>query len=116
MDNRQFRNYALFSGVVALGTYLIIRQFVNWHPYFLLLIALSTATFLLYGFDKEDAEKAGMEGRQAQERVPKKLLHLLALLGGFVGGWLGMIVFKHKFRRADFLAILSIRAHSFMSL
>jgi uncharacterized membrane protein YsdA (DUF1294 family) len=29
-------------------------------------------------------------------RVPELILHLLALVGGFAGGWLGMAVFRHK--------------------
>jgi uncharacterized membrane protein YsdA (DUF1294 family) len=39
-------------------------------------------------------------------RVPKLVLHGLALLGGFVGGWAGMALFHHKVMQADFWIVL----------
>jgi uncharacterized membrane protein YsdA (DUF1294 family) len=38
-------------------------------------------------------------------RAPEKLLHLLALLGGFPGGWAGMLLFRHKINRREHRAI-----------
>jgi len=67
---------------------------VNW------VAASSITTFLLYGYDKFQAMRHGL-------RVPELVLHAMALLGGFLGGWLGMFVFRHKVRKPAFWAVLA---------
>jgi uncharacterized membrane protein YsdA (DUF1294 family) len=67
--------------------------------YWLWLVALSLLTFGWYGFDKRQAQRDGL-------RVPELLLHLLALAGGFAGGWLGRGLFHHKTRKSNFTAVL----------
>ena len=67
--------------------------------YTLLLTGTGIVTFLLYGFDKMQAKRNG-------GRVPEIILHLLVLAGGFIGGWLGRFVFRHKTRKPVFLVIL----------
>ena len=60
---------------------------------------MSVSTFALYGFDKRRAiSRSG--------RVPESVLHGLALLGGFPGGWVGRAVFRHKTRHLSFLVVL----------
>ena len=49
----------------------------------------SGVTFLAFGFDKW---RAGRTGR----RIPELTLVVLSALGGWPGGWLGMILFRHK--------------------
>jgi len=51
--------------------------------------AFSTVTFLIFGFDKWRASQSG-------GRVPESFLTMLGALGGWPGGLLGMIVFRHK--------------------
>ena len=53
------------------------------------LIVASTVTFLVFGFDKW---RAG----GSRSRVPEFTLVSLAALGGWPGGLLGMILFRHK--------------------
>ncbi len=53
------------------------------------LALMSVALFAVMGADKRRA-KAGVW------RVPEKMLFLLALLGGAIGGTIGMRVFRHK--------------------
>jgi uncharacterized membrane protein YsdA (DUF1294 family) len=53
------------------------------------------ACFLAFGCDKWKASC----GRQ---RVPEFSLLLLALLGGWPGGWVGMKVFRHKTAKRSF--------------
>ena len=101
----QLRIYGLIALVVTAISYLVLWQLFNWGWYQMAIIALSTATFVLYGLDKFDATR---HGDQAQHRVPKNLLHLLALLGGFPGGWLGMFLFWHKIRQLAFWAVLTV--------
>ena len=55
------------------------------------LLLLNVLAFCVYGFDKWSA-------RRERRRVPEKTLFALALLGGSVGAFLGMRVFRHKTR------------------
>ena len=84
--------YALFGfiSIVVVGfLYPNLYSRTDWNPYVVWLAAVSANTFLLYGLDKLLSKVDG-------PRTPEALLHLLALLGGFPGGWLGMFVFRHK--------------------
>jgi uncharacterized membrane protein YsdA (DUF1294 family) len=71
------------------------------HFYLIWLAAASGITFVLYGLDKA-LSKAG--GR----RVPEIALHMLALAGGFIGGWAGRSLFHHKTKKGIFAFILVI--------
>ena len=55
----------------------------------LYLFALNVVTFVLYGIDKYKA-------RRSRWRIPEAVLLGLAVVGGSVGAWLGMIVWHHK--------------------
>ena len=95
---RTFTYVALATvALVALG--LIFLTSLNW--YIIWLLAWSAATFMLYGYDKQQAQRGG-------GRVPENVLHGMALLGGAAGGWAGMFGFRHKTRKQSFLIILII--------
>ena len=53
------------------------------------LIAVNVCTFVFYGYDKQAA-------RRGRLRVPERLLHLLAVLGGTPAAWLAQRTFRHK--------------------
>ena len=53
------------------------------------LLALNLLTFIIYGIDKFKAKKA-------KWRIPESTLLLLALIGGSIGAWLGIKVWRHK--------------------
>jgi len=74
--------------------------------YFAYMAGLNIVTFGYYGYDKSQAKKDGW-------RVPEKILHYLAVIGGAPGGILGMFVFNHKTSKQSFLLILglSLMAH-----
>ena len=52
-------------------------------------------TFLTYGYDKLQAIRGG-------RRVPERTLLMLALIGGALGGWAGMLIWRHKTNHASF--------------
>jgi uncharacterized membrane protein YsdA (DUF1294 family) len=56
---------------------------------------LTVVAFLAFGYDKW---RAGKEG----ERVSEARLLWLSALGGWLGGLLGMIVFRHKTAKWSF--------------
>ncbi len=53
------------------------------------LVGINLTALGYYGFDK-------VRARRASQRVPEAALHLLALLGGSVGAYAGMQLFRHK--------------------
>lgn len=101
----QFRNYGILSIILVFAAYYVIIALTGFGRYFTGNLALSVALFVLYGLDKLEAKR---HGRQAQQRVPENLLHLLALLGGYLGGWAGMFLFRHKIRKPIFPIVLVV--------
>jgi len=73
------------------------------------LLLLSLITFMMYHADKRKAKKG-------KWRVPEKVLLLSSFLGGAYGGYLAMILFRHKTTREHwyftFINILSIIIHT----
>jgi len=95
------KTFSLVGIVLVAIVGAIIYFFTSWSFYWIWLISLSIITFLLYGYDKAQAKIGGT-------RVPEVVLHGLALLGGFVGGWLGRFAFHHKTRKRSFTIVLTI--------
>lgn len=59
------------------------------------IIAVSVASFITYGYDKSIA------GRGVT-RVPEAVLHLLTALGGTIGSFAAMQIFRHKTQKKSF--------------
>ena len=60
------------------------------------LVLTSLATFILFGYDKFRA------GRSGTGRVSEFHLVLLGALGGWLGGLLAMLLFRHKTAKLSF--------------
>ena len=92
--------YTSFFGILALVLVLVLYLplYVSGQMplYFAWLAGVSLTAFVFYGLDK------GLSRIQRfAVRVPELILNLLALAGGFIGAWLGMVIWHHKtnFRR-----------------
>ena len=59
------------------------------------LVIININTFFLYGIDKWKAQRS-------RWRVPESVLLGMAAIGGSVGAWLGMQVWRHKTQHAKF--------------
>ena len=59
------------------------------------LLIINLVAFVCYGVDK-------LKAKRNAPRVSERTLLLLALLGGSVGAWLGMQVWRHKTKHAMF--------------
>ena len=68
-------------------------------PYLLIiscyLIAINIITFFVYGIDKQKAKKG-------QWRISEFTLLTLAAIGGSIGAWIGMQVWRHKTQHLKF--------------
>ncbi len=62
---------------------------------FAYLIAINLSTMLFYGYDKLKAGKDGW-------RVPERVLHMLALLGGSPTAFVSQKLFRHKTIKGSF--------------
>ena len=81
--------YALLGLGASLVLLLLLEVTTSWWWYWNWLLATSVVTFVMYGFDKTQAKREG-------GRIPNAILHMMALIGGFVGALFGRIVFNHK--------------------
>src|SRR5258708_31110140 len=80
---------AVVTGVVGL-LFLGFRLPFTWYHFLAAwLTAVNLTTFAYYGYDKARA-------RSRNSRIPEFVLHGLVLLGGTLGAYLGMVLFRHK--------------------
>ena len=83
-----------------------ILDFLTANPilgYPILVLVMSVAAFLMYGWDKRQAKTDGW-------RVPEKRLHVLSLLGGWPGAMLGQNYFRHKTQKTEFKVLTWLAA------
>lgn len=59
---------------------------------------LGFITFIMYGIDKAKA-------KAHKWRIPERVLLGMSMIGGIVGGWLGMYVFRHKTKHLKFYVV-----------
>lgn len=73
------------------------KTLVKVMKYFLFyLLIINIITFLIYGMDKYKAKKHIW-------RISEKVLIGLATIGGFIGAFAGMQVFRHKTKHIKFV-------------
>ena len=78
----------------AKGGLLSALLHTRWGILWLWLLILNLIAFFTYGADKVLAK---IKARHPSvRRIPEKTLLLLAALGGGIGAWLGMELFRHK--------------------
>lgn len=53
------------------------------------IIAINVVAFIVFGIDK-------LRARQKKWRIPEATILLLAVVGGSIGAWAGMLVWRHK--------------------
>lgn len=103
--------YTLIAIILTLILFFTLQFTTTWRPYLNWLVATNLIAFLLYGLDKLLAK--AQSGRQNTRRAPNLTLHLITLLGGFIGAFIGRALFRHKsnFRQnPQFLIIIILSA------
>lgn len=72
----------------------------KWGLLWIWLILINVIALVVFGVDKA-LSKAKAKHPQVR-RVPEKTLFLLAAIGGGLGAWLGMQLFRHKTQHRSF--------------
>lgn len=106
--------FGVVAALVASGiaTFIVVESDVALLP--ALLLGANVAAFLLYGLDKATAKWGPEHGEPGGWRVPEVVLLALAALGGALGAWAAMHVFRHKTQKRAFAwgvpALLALEA------
>jgi len=101
--------YVGIAGLVV-GTMLVLgRDLWRGYEYLAWIGTWSVVTVVVYAVDKAAARSGKDErGQSKSARVDELALHLMALLGGVVGGWIGRHAFRHKTRKPVFGVVLGL--------
>jgi len=88
---------ALFAllALIIVGAAVALALHWSMSPLLGSLVGMNLASIALYGYDKQAAAKN-------QLRVPEKVLHLVALLGGSPAALLSQQLFRHKTVKPSF--------------
>ena len=66
------------------------------------LLLINLVGFVLYGVDKAKSKRKG------SRRIPERTLLWVARLGGGLGCWLGMMLFRHKIKHNRFMILVPL--------
>jgi uncharacterized membrane protein YsdA (DUF1294 family) len=97
------RNRPIVVGLVAaaMALFAVFVLALSIGPYPAWLAGWSVVTFAAYAIDKGRARRGGW-------RIPEVVLHGLAIAGGALGGWVGLLALHHKTRHPVFPLVLAV--------
>ena len=110
MPKRQPKTtFSLIALILSVMVLLAVIYFVKLPFFWAWMLAWSVVTFGLYGYDKAQSRIGG-------GRVPEIVLHIITLVGGWPGAWMGRFVFRHKTRKPIFFVVLILSTILWMGL
>ncbi len=65
------------------------------------LVVANIVGFILMGADKKKAQKGAW-------RIPEKVFFIVSIIGGSLGTWAGMYIFKHKTKHWYFVIFIPL--------
>ncbi|MFC1780760.1 DUF1294 domain-containing protein [Planctomycetota bacterium] len=89
------KRYFFVIAIILTAAVSGLLRSMNLNALYAWLIGISIITFLSYGYDKRRALRNS-------SRIPELILHILALLGGSPGAFLGQFFFRHKTKKLRF--------------
>ena len=95
-STRQLTQRAVLAGLIAgVIAAVVLVVAINLSVVVAYVLGVGLSTFLLFSYDKLQAARGG-------RRVPEPALLALSLIGGALGGWAGMLLWRHKTQHATF--------------
>ena len=107
-----YLSIAIVAVAILLG---LTRELWQGFEHLAWIAAWSVVTFAMYLVDKLAARQGkDAKGSSKAARINELSLHLCALLGGFVGGWIARHGLRHKTRHPEFgvVLVLATLAHA----
>ena len=95
------RFFLVIFVVLALPVMFLWRIFLPGSRFFAWLIGANVAAFLIWTYDKRQAQRDGW-------RVPENVLHTMAVLGASPGSLLAMSMLRHKTQKRFFTTFYTI--------
>ncbi len=88
--------------VLLLGVLFLLGKFYFAWPYWLLwILSINLVTFFFFLVDK-------LSAGYKDSRIPNMILQLLIIGGGVIGGWMGVLLLRHKSQKLSYYFILII--------
>ncbi len=88
--------------VVSSGMFMItFWSGMNLNPYIAWMTSVNLVTFVYTGVDKRLA-------MGYHRRIPDVVFYVLFLSGGFIGGYTGMYIFRHKTLNKAYIIMLTV--------
>jgi uncharacterized membrane protein YsdA (DUF1294 family) len=107
MSKHDPTKFFFMIAVILIAVVSGLLWWIHVRPLYACLVGIGIVTFIFYGYDKRQALRNG-------PRVPELTLHVLALLGGTPGAFIGQLFFRHKTKklrfRIVFLTIVLLQA------
>jgi uncharacterized membrane protein YsdA (DUF1294 family) len=92
------KKFSIIAIILIVALFALLLYFTNLNLLYSYLLSINMITFLIYGYDKHQAKRAGM-------RIPEIVLHSIALMGGSAGALLGQLTFRHKIKKMKFIIV-----------
>jgi len=98
-----YRTFFLLGAALLAALTLSLRFLAHWPWLWSYLVGVSLATSVLYAHDK-------LAARAQWLRVPERVLHAFALVGGSPGALVAQHIFRHKMSKRSFQAVFWVIA------
>jgi len=105
IDHKSTHNISIFHIIfIIVFSAFLLYSFINGQlPFFIIIVYafMSIITYIAYSFDKSNAITE-------KDRVRENTLHILSLLGGWVGALIAQQRFRHKTKKISFKIVFWI--------
>lgn len=104
------KKFYLIVAILLIGIISFLIPYYFAINYWLsLFISINSTAFLLFGFDK-------LQAIAKNGRVPEIIFYILFSASGFIGGALGMFIFRHKINKTWFWIVMLLSTLIYLQL